>query len=153
MNLKLNQKNEKKIELYWCLKKKEQCRKRPSMCPYCELSLDFDKLNEHVEYCGTRTEKCDKCLRYVQTKDRTRHETSNCEYPTIVKTVSKKSAKELPVKSNSLSNNSRSMNDIYGQNGHKTNLYQFDLNSSNKKNGFWHFCVWKKLFFHWVFFK
>ena len=63
--------------------KTELCPKRKATCFFCELTLAFDKLEEHLDYCGARTEKCTVCNRYVQLKDKYKHETSNCEYPPV----------------------------------------------------------------------
>jgi len=64
--------------------KLESCRKRQSQCYYCELMLDSDKIEDHIEFCGTRTELCTKCSRYIKIKDFNQHESSNCAYPIIV---------------------------------------------------------------------
>lgn len=61
--------------------KAETCRKRQVQCFYCDLSLDFDKFQNHLESCGTRTEICDKCKEYVLLKDMTKHLDTNCAYP------------------------------------------------------------------------
>lgn len=64
--------------------KAETCRKRQAKCFYCDLSLDFEKIQEHMDFCGSRTEQCDKCKRYIQIKDRNKHDMTSCSYPTIV---------------------------------------------------------------------
>lgn len=61
--------------------KQETCRKRQGNCFYCELSLDFDKLEEHIEFCGSRTEKCPKCNQYIKAKDQSKHDSTKCAYP------------------------------------------------------------------------
>lgn len=61
--------------------KQETCKKRKANCIYCELSLDFDKIQEHIDFCGSRTEKCAKCNQYIQFKDKYKHDSSNCAYP------------------------------------------------------------------------
>lgn len=45
-------------------------------------------MESHVEYCGSRTQKCDACDRFIQMKDFTEHENTGCQYP--VKEESKK---------------------------------------------------------------
>ena len=60
-------------------------------CQYCELTLPFNKMSSHVEYCGSRTEKCDICERFVQMKDLTEHVNTGCQYPPI-----KEESKKLP---------------------------------------------------------
>jgi hypothetical protein len=42
-------------------------------------------MNDHILYCGTRTELCDLCGRYVQLKDLEKHNSSGCNYPELVK--------------------------------------------------------------------
>lgn len=61
--------------------KQETCRKRQGSCFYCDLSLDFDKLEDHIEFCGSRTEKCSKCNQYVKAKDQSKHDSTKCAYP------------------------------------------------------------------------
>ena len=55
--------------------------------------LDSDKIEDHIEFCGTRTELCTKCSRYIKIKDFNQHESSNCAYPIVIET------KKLPLKS------------------------------------------------------
>ena len=69
-----------KLEL---ILKQETCRKRQGNCFYCELALDFDKLDEHIEFCGSRTEKCLKCNQYIKAKDQSKHESTNCAFPPV----------------------------------------------------------------------
>ncbi|CAF0708534.1 unnamed protein product [Brachionus calyciflorus] len=61
--------------------KNEACKKRQVECFYCDLSMDFEKLKDHLEACGTRTEQCDKCKKYVLIRDRNKHIETNCNYP------------------------------------------------------------------------
>ena len=53
-----------------------ECGKRPIPCRYCEISLPRERMTEHEEYCGSRTEWCPKCSRYVLIKDLRGHEKS-----------------------------------------------------------------------------
>lgn len=69
--------------------KADLCRKRQKQCCYCELSLDFGEYESHVEFCGSRTDLCTKCSRYIQLKDFNRHEDSACAYPEAPKTEPK----------------------------------------------------------------
>lgn len=62
------------------------CRKRQKECFYCELSLDSDQFDNHIEFCGNRTVLCTKCSRYIKIKDTNKHEDSNCSYPEAIKT-------------------------------------------------------------------
>ena len=50
-------------------------------CQYCELDLPFSEMAAHVEYCGSRTDKCEKCNRYVQKKDLEEHLSNDCNFP------------------------------------------------------------------------
>ena len=34
-----------------------------------------------MDYCGSRTDVCDKCLQYIMHKDFAKHHESNCNYP------------------------------------------------------------------------
>ncbi len=43
--------------------------------------MDFDKLEDHIEFCGSRTEKCSKCNQYVKAKDQSKHDSTKCAYP------------------------------------------------------------------------
>lgn len=48
-------------------------------------------MTSHVEYCGSRTEKCDVCDRFIQMKDLTEHVNAGCQYPPV-----KEESKKLP---------------------------------------------------------
>lgn len=50
-------------------------------CQYCELEIAFSELTAHVDYCGSRTEKCEICDRYIQKRDIERHVETGCQYP------------------------------------------------------------------------
>ncbi len=71
--LKFNQKNE--------------CLKRQINCKFCDIPLYFDKLEEHLNKCGTRTELCNECKRYIQIKDQEEHFTSNCKSPPVIEKI------------------------------------------------------------------
>ncbi|XP_019362763.1 PREDICTED: TRAF-type zinc finger domain-containing protein 1 isoform X1 [Gavialis gangeticus] len=45
------------------------CPLRPAVCQYCDIELTFNKLQDHEEYCGTRTETCSGCGRNIMVKD------------------------------------------------------------------------------------
>ncbi|KAJ7379763.1 factor 1, partial [Desmophyllum pertusum] len=53
-----------------------ECGKRPIPCQYCEISLPRERMTEHQEFCGSRTELCHKCSRYVLIRDFQNHEKS-----------------------------------------------------------------------------
>lgn len=62
------------------------CSKRNKTCSYCELSLHADKLDDHMIYCGARTELCELCGRYIQLKCLDEHNLKGCNYPEPVVT-------------------------------------------------------------------
>ena len=39
----------------------DHCELRPKICEYCNKLFPIEKLLDHVEICGTRTEKCSDC--------------------------------------------------------------------------------------------
>ena len=43
-------------------------------CNFCELSLKAMELNEHEKACGSRTEKCEKCNKFVMIRDAETHD-------------------------------------------------------------------------------
>ncbi|XP_053135423.1 TRAF-type zinc finger domain-containing protein 1 isoform X2 [Hemicordylus capensis] len=49
------------------------CPLRPVTCQHCDLELAFNKLRDHEDYCGTRTERCVRCSRNVMLKDLKEH--------------------------------------------------------------------------------
>ncbi|XP_075034591.1 TRAF-type zinc finger domain-containing protein 1 isoform X2 [Mixophyes fleayi] len=49
------------------------CPLRLVKCQFCELELAFNKLEDHEDYCGARTERCEKCGCSVMTKDLNYH--------------------------------------------------------------------------------
>lgn len=58
-----------------------QCRKKKQHCYFCELEFSQDQLEDHLDFCGSRTEQCFKCKQYVMLKDQVQHENTNCTYP------------------------------------------------------------------------
>ena len=53
-----------------------ECGKRPIPCQFCEIILPREKLPEHQEFCGSRTEWCHNCSRYILIRDLRDHEKS-----------------------------------------------------------------------------
>uniref|UniRef100_A0A8D0GS70 TRAF-type zinc finger domain-containing protein 1 n=1 Tax=Sphenodon punctatus TaxID=8508 RepID=A0A8D0GS70_SPHPU len=45
------------------------CPLRLVVCQHCEIELAFNKLQDHEDYCGARTERCSACGRNVMVKD------------------------------------------------------------------------------------
>lgn len=74
--------------------KETTCPNRLVDCQFCELQLPFCKLTTHVDYCGSRTEKCDVCDRFIQKKDFEMHVETGCQHP--VKEKRKKTPPQTP---------------------------------------------------------
>ncbi|NXG77472.1 XAF1 factor, partial [Baryphthengus martii] len=51
----------------------KECHKRAIKCKICELEIPFDKLEEHLNTCASRTEWCGDCNSYIMYKDQNRH--------------------------------------------------------------------------------
>ncbi|KFV05556.1 XIAP-associated factor 1, partial [Pterocles gutturalis] len=50
-----------------------ECHKRAMKCKICELEMPFDKLQEHLNTCASRTEWCWECNKYIMYKDQNKH--------------------------------------------------------------------------------
>ncbi|XP_038059896.1 TRAF-type zinc finger domain-containing protein 1-like [Patiria miniata] len=61
----------------------EHCPQRQVTCEYCEMGMDFKNHAEHKDFCGSRTEPCPKCSRYIYFRDKVRHEATDCKYPEV----------------------------------------------------------------------
>ncbi|GLD52897.1 XIAP-associated factor 1 [Lates japonicus] len=51
----------------------DECVERPQTCQFCELVLPWKELDEHCLVCGSRTELCRDCNRYVKLRDQPGH--------------------------------------------------------------------------------
>ncbi|NXC37793.1 XAF1 factor, partial [Penelope pileata] len=51
----------------------KECHKRAMKCRICELEMPFNKLQEHLYTCASRTERCWECNKYVMYKDQHKH--------------------------------------------------------------------------------
>lgn len=51
----------------------DECVERPQSCHFCELELPWKQLDEHQLVCGSRTELCRDCVRYVTLRDQAEH--------------------------------------------------------------------------------
>ncbi|KAM3615447.1 uncharacterized protein V6R79_002488 [Siganus canaliculatus] len=51
----------------------EECVERLQSCQFCELELPWKELDEHQLVCGSRTELCRECGRYVTLRDQPNH--------------------------------------------------------------------------------
>ena len=58
--------------------KAEACLMRTVECEFCEVSVPMVELSDHQEYCGSRTENCERCLQLVKLRDMDRHISSKC---------------------------------------------------------------------------
>ena len=47
---------------------KMQCINMPKSCQFCELEVASNSLEEHEYVCGSKTEQCSACMKYVQIK-------------------------------------------------------------------------------------
>eukprot|EP00118_Oscarella_pearsei_P004170 m.17335 g.17335 ORF g.17335 m.17335 type:complete len:860 (+) comp27451_c0_seq1:139-2718(+) len=64
---------------------KKKCVERKEICQFCNLQMTFKELGEHENYCGSRTEQCEECGRYVMLKEKLVHQcggvsTKNCRF-------------------------------------------------------------------------
>ncbi|XP_009467289.1 PREDICTED: XIAP-associated factor 1 [Nipponia nippon] len=51
----------------------KECHKRAMKCKICELEMPFNKLQEHLKTCASRTEWCRECNKYIMYKDQDKH--------------------------------------------------------------------------------
>ncbi|NXK39146.1 XAF1 factor, partial [Piprites chloris] len=51
----------------------KECQKRAMKCTICDLEMPFNKLQEHLDTCASRTERCLECNKYIMYKDQHRH--------------------------------------------------------------------------------
>ncbi|NXE09890.1 XAF1 factor, partial [Lophotis ruficrista] len=51
----------------------KECHKRAMKCKICELEMPFNKLQEHLNTCASRTEWCRECNKYIMYKDQNKH--------------------------------------------------------------------------------
>ena len=76
------------IEGFFNLSQAEHCPQRQVQCEYCEMDMDFKNMTEHKDFCGSRTDPCPLCNRYIFFRDKALHEDSNCQYPKVKPTKS-----------------------------------------------------------------
>ena len=60
-----------------------ECTKALIPCHYCDILLPREKMSKHQDFCGSRTELCEKCNRYVMMRDLQKHETSCLDYTVL----------------------------------------------------------------------
>ncbi|KAK7882808.1 hypothetical protein WMY93_028982 [Mugilogobius chulae] len=51
----------------------EECPERVQPCVFCELEMTWTQLQQHALACGSRTERCPDCDRYIKLSDREEH--------------------------------------------------------------------------------
>lgn len=51
----------------------EECWKRCIMCSYCKTEVSLSEFAEHEHACGSRTDQCYNCHKYIMLKDMERH--------------------------------------------------------------------------------
>ncbi|KAM6338328.1 XIAP-associated factor 1 isoform 4-T4 [Alca torda] len=51
----------------------KECHERATKCKICELEMPFNKLQEHLNTCASRTERCWECDKYIMYKDQNKH--------------------------------------------------------------------------------
>ncbi|NXL45315.1 XAF1 factor, partial [Podilymbus podiceps] len=56
----------------------KECHKQAVTCEICELEMPFNKLQEHLNTCASRTEWCWECNKYIMYKDQNKHK-DNCQ--------------------------------------------------------------------------
>jgi hypothetical protein len=61
--------------------KQIDCLHRLKPCQYCQLRKKMVDIPDHEDYCGSRTEKCSKCSKFISIKDFQQHSQSNCQFP------------------------------------------------------------------------
>jgi len=56
-----------------------ECPRRTLPCEYCEIDCLVSNLEEHELYCGSRTESCDKCGRFILIRLMKDHTNLQCD--------------------------------------------------------------------------
>lgn len=100
------------------------CPKKPMHCVYCELEVPKDKLESHLDYCGSRTEQCPKCGQFIMLKDQTKHDDSNCNFPEA----------QIKPKSNH-DQYSNLVNEMFGKSGVHVGSRAYELDDDNVFDG------------------
>ncbi|XP_051813722.1 XIAP-associated factor 1 [Acanthochromis polyacanthus] len=52
----------------------DECEERLQSCVFCDLELPWKELDQHCLVCGSRTELCRDCGRYVKLRDQPEHQ-------------------------------------------------------------------------------
>ena len=55
---------------------------RSVLCRWCATHVEAGSLEDHEDYCGSRTEKCEKCGEFIMLKNFEKHiESNECSKP------------------------------------------------------------------------
>jgi len=66
------------------------CKERRAICNYCGVFRTCIDMEQHRNFCGSRSEKCTECDQFVSLRNMEAHKQSNCE---LFKNVIKKKKK------------------------------------------------------------
>ncbi|XP_051962550.1 LOW QUALITY PROTEIN: XIAP-associated factor 1 [Xyrauchen texanus] len=72
----------------------DECSERLQICEFCQLELPLSSLMEHSLSCGSRTERCSDCGRYVKLKEQLHHAQICCSTPPTLKKPSPEDASD-----------------------------------------------------------
>ena len=53
------------------------CQRRVEICPFCALNQEVSEMKAHMDYCGSRTEKCEECKEIIMLRNWEMHVNSN----------------------------------------------------------------------------
>merc|ERR1712244_64067 len=67
------------------------CKERRAICNYCGIFRTCIDMEQHRNFCGSRSEKCTECDQFVSLRNMEAHKQSNCE---LFKNVIKKKKKK-----------------------------------------------------------
>merc|ERR1712228_662577 len=70
------------------------CRERRAVCNYCGIFRSCVDMEEHRKFCGSRSEQCEICNKFVALSNMAAHLSSNCQWYTNKQLSSSKKKKE-----------------------------------------------------------
>jgi len=56
------------------------CKNRRAICSYCGVLRSCDDMEEHRDFCGSRSEQCEECGEFVSLMNMQAHIKSNCQW-------------------------------------------------------------------------
>ncbi|CAI5504028.1 unnamed protein product [Closterium sp. Naga37s-1] len=59
------------------------CPLRSLICPYCDLPVTAMDLQSHADVCGSRTDPCDICSKYVRKREQAAHQQQHLLQPSL----------------------------------------------------------------------